>query len=232
MKIPFAYLFVLLAGVGGIVPLFVYAQEPSQSVLLQDSLDSLWIERPVEKLYVQFDKEQYVPGEIVWFKLYLLEGKSHIPSYLSTVAYVECWNEADSLIDRKIISVIRGQGQGDFTFDSSLPGGTYRIRAYTQWMRNSNAEFQHALYVFGESIKADSQKTPPPDIQFLPESGVFLADCENRLGIKALGFHGLGVSVKGVIKDQEGVIVDSFFTLHRGMGAVILNPGIWSLLYS
>ena len=222
MKISPAYLFILLTGIGGIV----CAQEQSQAILLQESLDSLWIERPVEKLYVQFDKEQYVPGEIVWFKVYLLEGKSHIPSYLSTVAYVECWNEVDSLIDRKIISLIGGEGQGDFTFDSSLPGGTYRIRAYTQWMRNSQAEFQHALYVFGEPIKKDSLLPPPsrPDIQFLPESGVFLAGCKNRMGIKALGDQGLGISVKGIIKDQAQVVVDSFFTSHRGMGTVSFEP--------
>ena len=226
MKILTAVCCLLLGGLGAWLPTSLQAQKQTQASLLQESLDSLWIERPVEKLYVQFDKEQYVPGEIVWFKLYVLEGKSHIPSYLSTVAYVECWNEKDSLIDRSIISLSQGQGQGDFTLDSSLPGGTYRIRAYTQWMRNSQREYQHALYVLGKPIKEDSLLTLPsrPDIQFLPESGVFLAGCKNRIGIKALGYQGLDISVTGIIKDQAQVVVDSFFTSHRGMGTVSFEP--------
>ena len=45
-----------------------------------------------EKLYMHVNKDFYLTGEILWFKVYNVEGASHIPLDLSKVAYIELLN--------------------------------------------------------------------------------------------------------------------------------------------
>ena len=179
-----AYLILLISF--GLPSLF--AQENDFLEDIQADLDDWWVQHPVEKLYIHFDKEVYVPGETIWFKAYLLEGRTHIPSYMSFLAYVEFWSPTDSLLSRKTLKVDKGQSSGSFQIDSDWQGGELRVQAYTQWMRNSASFFQHQLQVL-EIEEGDTASKPrdlPPDVQFLPESGVFLAGCSNQLGIRAI----------------------------------------------
>jgi hypothetical protein len=45
-----------------------------------------------EKLFLHTDKEFYVAGEIVWFKIYYVNGVTHEPMHMSKIAYVEILN--------------------------------------------------------------------------------------------------------------------------------------------
>ena len=201
------------------------AQE-QKSNPIQDALDSLWVERPIENLYVQLDKSQYVPGETVWFKVYLTEGQDLLPSYLSTVAYVECWNLEDSLVFRKTVKLQNGVGTGDLVLSQELASGIYKLQAYTSWMRNFQAAFQQEIRLINpsEGVPEDLPEEGKPDLQFLPESGSLLAGHENRVAFKALGTDGLGVEVAGKILDAKGNPIADFSTQHRGMGTVLFSP--------
>ena len=42
-----------------------------------------------EKIYVTTDREFYLAGEIMWFKVYGLDGSLHLPTDLSRIAYLE-----------------------------------------------------------------------------------------------------------------------------------------------
>lgn len=64
----------------------------------------------------------------------------------------------------------------------------------------------------------------PVDLQFLPEGGWLVAGYRQRVGFKALDIYGRGVAVKGVIKDQHDKVVDSFASVHNGMGYLWLTP--------
>ena len=202
------------------------AQENDFLEDIQADLDDWWVQRPVEKLYIHFDKELYIPGETIWFKAYLLEGRTYIPSYLSLLSYVEFWSPTDSLLSRKVLKMENGQGAGSFQIDSEWEGGELRIQAYTQWMRNSASFFQHQLQVLEveESDTASKPRDLVPDVQFLPESGVFLAGCSNQLGIKAVNSEGNGIRVEGGIRDGNGRQIATFSTPHHGMGRVSLTP--------
>jgi hypothetical protein len=62
------------------------------------------------------------------------------------------------------------------------------------------------------------------DLQFFPEGGNMVTGLESRVAFKATGKDGLGLEVKGVIKDGDGKDVSSFESFHKGMGAFLLNP--------
>lgn len=56
------------------------------------------------------------------------------------------------------------------------------------------------------------------DIQFFPESGIFLSDNIQVIGFKAIGRDGLSVEVTGKLFDNEGEEITRIGTVHKGMG--------------
>ncbi|RZM28318.1 MAG: hypothetical protein EOO88_09460 [Pedobacter sp.] len=101
-----------------------------------------WTEtNPQEKVYLHMDKPYYALGDTIWFKAYVTVGSRHQLSAQSQALYVELINEQDSLIQTLKLPVLAGLGMGDFTLDDDLNEGDYRIRAYTQWMRNSGEDY-------------------------------------------------------------------------------------------
>lgn len=71
-------------------------------------------------------------------------------------------------------------------------------------------------------VKASDQSSI--DLQFLPEGGPFIVNKKQQLGFKAVNVYGRGTTVKGVIKDDHGLEITSFATLHKGMGVVAFAP--------
>src|ERR1035437_904791 len=89
-----------------------------------------------EKVYLHLDRQYYSSGDDIWFKAYLVSGKSNWLTNTSKNLYVELISPKSDLIAHEVIYLGNGTGAGDFKLDSSISGGTYRIRAYTNWMRN------------------------------------------------------------------------------------------------
>ncbi|RYF99874.1 MAG: TonB-dependent receptor, partial [Chitinophagaceae bacterium] len=60
---------------------------------------------------------------------------------MSKILYVELINEKDSLKKVVKLPIMGGISWGDFKLTDSLGEGNYRIRAYTNYMRNFGTEF-------------------------------------------------------------------------------------------
>ena len=94
-----------------------------------------------EKVYLHLDKPYYAIGDYIWFKAYTINAKTGLPSTISGLLYVELVNEKDSIAKQLKLPMKSGITWGDFKLTDSLSEGNYRIRAYTQWMRNAGADF-------------------------------------------------------------------------------------------
>lgn len=91
---------------------------------------------PWEDTYLHTDRNRYIAGENIWFKVYLFDRRSLKPSTLSKIAYVELLNYDNRPVIRKRIYLENGSGPGQFTLPDTLSSGAYTIRAYTSWMKN------------------------------------------------------------------------------------------------
>src|SRR5215217_2469386 len=109
---------------------------------------------PQEKVYLHTDRPYYLVGDTIWFKTYVTIGSKHQLSALSGAVYVDLYNEGDSLAQSLKLPLIAGMTKGSFVLpDSSSRDGNYRIRAYTQWMRNSDpAFFYDKIISVGNSV--------------------------------------------------------------------------------
>ncbi len=140
---------------------------------LEKKMADFYRNNPREKIYVHTDKSFYVPGEIIWFKAYVVDGRFHKPIDLSKVAYIEVLDKNNTPVLQAKIALQKGSGKGSFLIPVSVTTGAFRLRAYTHWMRNWDVS-----YFFEKSLTiVNTLKALPPtstertryDIRFFPE---------------------------------------------------------------
>src|ERR1700727_1437146 len=167
-----------------------YGQDSNNSKSILSRLSAFSENHPVEKAYLQFDKPWYAAGDTIYFKAYVTAGGQHRLSNISGILHVDLINTKNK-IDRSIkLKSDSGITWGDFALPDSLPAGNYRIRAYTQWMRNDgeNDFFEKTIAIGAvKPVKIpESLVKPPalnlkPDIQFLPEGGNLIAGIDTKV---------------------------------------------------
>ncbi|MFA6275119.1 MAG: TonB-dependent receptor plug domain-containing protein [Pedobacter sp.] len=118
---------------------FITDDDPFTELLKK--LEEFTKKYPQEKVYLHLDKPYYAVGDNIWFKAYVVDSRTSEPSTLSKILYVELINEKDSVKRQIKLPMQSGITWGDFKLTDSLNEGNYRIRAYTQWMRNAGPEF-------------------------------------------------------------------------------------------
>jgi hypothetical protein len=91
---------------------------------------------PQEKLYIHTDKSHFIPGESVWFSLYLVDASTHKPSGQSRLVYIELADTSGTVADRRYIAVNAGRGHGDFRLNVDFEPGTWILRGFTNFMLN------------------------------------------------------------------------------------------------
>ncbi len=115
------------------------AQTVSLDTMLTQ-LEAYAQERPQEKVYLHLDKPYYAAGDDIWFKAYVTIGQFNLLSGLSKILYVDLINRQDQVAQSVRLPLLGGVTIGDFKLADTLSEGSYRIRAYTNWMRNFEEE--------------------------------------------------------------------------------------------
>ena len=75
--------------------------------------------RPIEKVYLHFDKPYYAIGDTIWFKAYLTFGL-HQPSEVSKIVYVDVISSRDSLVKSFLLPVTNGTAVGSIALIQRL----------------------------------------------------------------------------------------------------------------
>jgi hypothetical protein len=196
---------------------------------LQGQLNQYSQQVMVEKLFVHTDKSFYLAGEIIWFKVYDVDGSSHMPMEVSKLAYVEIVNAEQKPLLQAKIALIHGSGQGSFFLPVSAASGSYTLRAYTNWMKNFSADYFFSknitiVNVFKKLPAQSSRKQGGYDIQFFPEGGNLVNGLESKVGFRVVDASGKGVNFRGTLVDQNNNTVASFQPLVFGLGHFSFTP--------
>ncbi|WP_121812567.1 TonB-dependent receptor plug domain-containing protein [Mucilaginibacter kameinonensis] len=189
-------------------------------------------DKPTEKVYLHLDKPFYNITDTIWFKVYTVTGAEHQLSDISGVVHVELINAKDSVARRLNLKLTNGVAWGDFVLPGNYKAGSYRLRAYTNWMRNQGtvAMFDQRIQVNGRPVfGANHPQNQPatenkPDVQFFAEGGSLVNGLRSKIAVKVIGQNGLGRDAKGSITDNDGNEVAEFETTHLGMGIFALLP--------
>jgi hypothetical protein len=183
-----------------------------------------------EKLYVHTNKNFYLTGEILWFKVYNVDGTFNRPFDLSKVAYIEVLSADHTPVMQAKIALKDGVGSGSVYVPAAIANGNYILRAYTGWMKNFSPE-----YFFEKTITiVNAQKSPVEavanakaayDVQFFPEGGHLVKGLNSKVGFKVTAATGKGVpAFTGAIVDQKNDTVARFKPLKFGIGSFDFLP--------
>jgi hypothetical protein len=104
--------------------------------ILTDKFQKYCNSFPREEIYVHTDRQEFVAGEDLWFKIYLIDRKSSKLSDQSKIAYFEILNPENRPVVQKRIKLDQGLGPGQILLPDTLSSGNYTLRAYTNWMKN------------------------------------------------------------------------------------------------
>ncbi|MDB4922992.1 carboxypeptidase-like regulatory domain-containing protein [Mucilaginibacter sp.] len=218
----------------GIYSFVCLTDDPFSKIRRQ--LEKWTLEQPVEKVYLHLDKPYYAAGDDIWFKAYVVSGGLHRLSTLSGILNVELIDEQDSIKQSVKLPLDSGVTNGDFALPDTLHQGNYRIRAYTNYMRNAGKEyfFDRQIAIINtinhnknNIVKASSINNKGAgkiDVQFFPESGYLVNGITSKVAFKAVAPNGLGVAIKGILTDSKRQQVTEFASVHLGMGVFELTP--------
>jgi hypothetical protein len=215
------YLFILLFSAGLI-------NTKAQTTLnsLQNSLNALGDNFPQEKIYMQFDKPSYAPGETVWFKAYLMAEAA--PSLISKTLYIDFINDDGRILKHCITPVLQSSASGDFAVPLEFKDDVVYIKAYTKWMLNFDSVFLYRKTIHIIQTKPSAKKITAASIktsvQFLPEGGDIINTVENNIAFKALHADAKPALIKGAVFNNKNEQLAEIKTVHDGMGSFLLTP--------
>jgi hypothetical protein len=211
------------------IPVGLLAQE-GQLLEIQAKFQDYAVRHLQEKIFVHTDKDFYLTGETLWFKIYDVDGTFHKPMAINKIAYVEIISNEKLAVIQTKIDMDNGTGHGSLKLPEVLPGN-YTLRAYTRWMRN------YGPSVFFEKVItiADPRQTPEfsktgtvspieIDLQFFPEGGSLVYSLTSKVGFKITDQHGKGIPCDGAIINEKNDTLVNFSSLKFGMGSFLFSP--------
>ncbi|MDP1844134.1 MAG: hypothetical protein Q8K64_11985 [Sediminibacterium sp.] len=190
------------------------------------TLDSFYQLSPIEKAYIQTDKDWYTPGENIWFKGYTTVENQL--TELSKVFYVDLLNSNDSVLVKTMWKVEKNSFKGDMTIPAALVAGRYKLRIYSLWMLNTPELIdEKTISILSPTPAVDLSKPnfSKFKVYLFPEGGYLVNGLKNLLAFKITNKEGLPVSNALVsLEDDTGTIVSSIKPFHQGMGSFDFIP--------
>lgn len=201
------------------------ADVPNDFEKLLENLEKQTFDYVQEKAYLHLDKPYYSKGDDLWFKAYTVAGPNHTPSPLSENLYVELIDPEGQMLKRLTVFLNKGLGKGDFELADSLAAGEYRLRAYTNWMRNFDEQFffQRDFRIvdpFTDEVETATAKNQT-SLRFFPEGGELIAGVPSQV---ALEWPGAKEGTDARIIDETGAAVVALKLSVDGLGKFGLLP--------
>jgi hypothetical protein len=201
------------------------AQTPTISSI-QNSIATLADNYPQERIYLQFDKPSYAPGETIWFKAYIMAAAD--PSAISKTLYVDFITADGRVIKHCINPVLQSGAAGNYDLPLEFKNDYIYVKAYTKWMLNFDSSFLYrkTLHIIQQKTVARKQAVPAvkTNMQFLPEGGYMVNGLECNVAVKAIHYDGTPARVSGAVLNSKSQQVADIKTVHDGMGAFKLSP--------
>ncbi|MBR9997943.1 MAG: hypothetical protein KFF73_03180 [Cyclobacteriaceae bacterium] len=181
-----------------------------------------------ELVYVHTDRNIYLTGEYVKFKVYCLERISSRPSNLSKVAYVEIYNTKRSSLLQARIELKNGTGYGEIYIPTSANSANYVIRGYTRWMQNKGPEsYFHAYLTILNPFRRPwsmELKKNKDTLKLYVEGGEIIENVHSRIVFYKEIAKNSESGFSGKLFTDDSVLVCEFRPLKNGLGSFEFTP--------
>lgn len=165
----------------------------------------------IEKIYTQTDRSLYFPGDTIWFKSYITNVEGKI-STISNIMNAELISPKGTVVKTINLSINQGYAYGDFKIENEWVGGLYKIRMYTNWMKNyGNASYFEKELIVQKVISPNLLMTLDFDKKAYGSHANVIAHFEvkdlNNNPLKNQKFQ-FNVKIKGKTTTTKNVVTD------------------------
>ena len=201
----------------------IFAQDKAEQAIQKLDQDF-----PQEKVYVMFNKEQLAAGDSVWFKAFVFDAYSR--STISTTLFVELLDSSKKVVDKKMIPLYNGEGEGYFALPDDLKENLYYVRAYTTWMTNFSEDFQFikpiAVYNPNSPEKLIKNTSSRWTVSAYPESGTLVDGINTKVAVRLRPQGETPLSWNGFVADKEkpDVHLLDFKGMDENVGVFSITP--------
>ncbi|UCH14214.1 MAG: hypothetical protein JSV22_14085 [Bacteroidales bacterium] len=182
-----------------------------------------------EKLYITTDRNLYFTGENILFKIICTESNYNIPVNISSLVYFELLDSDNKPVSRHKIEIKEGFGSGCIALPDIIATGNYRIRAYTNWMKNfgDNSFFIKNLIIINPDKEVvfripESETLKTLSVDFFPESGRLIKDLDNHIVLRVLNQYNEGINARAHLYKDSVILKE--FEIIKGIGSFNLKP--------
>jgi hypothetical protein len=184
-----------------------------------------------ENIHVHFNKTIYISNENIAFKGYVFNKQSSLPNLNTTNVQLVIYDAQGKVIQKQLLHASLGTFDGIVSLDEKTALGNYYFHFYTNWMNNfmEDESLIQTIEIINQN-EPYNLKTNQPDfntvsITFNPESGTFINNINNTVGIKIKDCNELGIQImEGLVLDSKGKTITTFFTNKMGYGKFELTP--------
>jgi hypothetical protein len=189
------------------------------------ALDTIQQFYPQEKIYLLYNKQEYIAGESIWFSAFVFSG--YDVSKISTNLFVELYGADKKLLARKQLPLFNGQTAGEIPLQAKLDEGVYYIHAYTQWMLNFPAsQYVHQLLIYNpKSANRLQQKELAWKTETFIEGGKLIDGLPAKVAVRLSSPSTLPSHWSGYITETgSNEKLASFQNLDPNVGVVGFTP--------
>lgn len=180
---------------------------------------------PKERIHVHFDKSAYNQEETIWYKIYILDDRGL--TQLSKNVYTEWFDTTGKMIRQNIAPLYQSTSKGAFELPADYAGNFIRMKVYTQWSLNDEADFLYTKDIQinnAVDIKDIKLKLLQTQVGLFPEGGELVYGLQGKVAFKAADNRGIPVKIKAILLNDKNKILDTLKVQHDGMGSFILQP--------
>lgn len=173
-----------------------------------------------EKIILSTDRDAYIPGDTVHFRLQVMDATSYAQSAQSLV-YLTI-RSPHHWVEQQKLWVAHGNYQGKWIIPDTLKGN-YQLIAHNQWARNFDERFwgRATIQIIADSLPVSSDAV---QLRFFSESGTLLAGVSNRVGISSFTAEGIPASIHGWLLTARGDTLCRFGSNDQGYGDFYVAP--------
>ncbi|GAA4803115.1 hypothetical protein [Litoribaculum gwangyangense] len=185
-----------------------------------------------EVVYCHLNKSTYAKGEMIGFSCYVFDKKLKVPSQITKNLYCIITDQNDKVIKSKLLRVDNGFTNNVFNVDDLFLSGNYKLKAYTNWMKNFDERniFVESFKVINPELDSINKKVVSDssiDVQFLPEGGHFVDLVKTNVGVVVKNSEGFGIpNLIGNVYNCSGKFITTFSTNSLGISKFLLFPKI------
>jgi hypothetical protein len=215
--------FALLSG------LLSYAQNEDHENVKTAILDYFVQDR--EYIHLHLPKDVFNTGEKIWFKGYVLNTKSNLPSIYTSNVYITLHDSKGNEISKNLIFANSGSFSGNISLNKSMSSGRYYLRVYTNFMNNFREDMSTTYPITlinpneKRHLSESSTDISSAQIDIRAEGGSLLAGSSNNIGVHITDCLGRPYQLtEAELLNNKNEVIKKIPLNKFGYGKFQLNP--------